>query len=440
MTSPTQPSPPARRELFAWMMYDFANSGYTTVVLTAIFNVYFVNIIAGGADKSLQAEATLLWTVAIAIANGLVLLSAPVLGAIADHLAAKKRLLLASSLGCVIATALLSLAGAGDVALAMALLIIATVMFATGENLIAAFLPELTTQENMGRLSAWGWTVGYLGGLLVLGLCLAIIMGGEARGYSAQHTVPLTLLTVAIIFALAATPTFLWLRERAVPLPKSPGQTHNYLGIGFQRLRHTLIHARHYTDLFRFLLALTVYTCGINTVIVLAAIYAQQVMGFNTQDTILLILVVNITAAVGAFVFGHVQDRIGSVPTLAITLLVWIGATALAYFTTSRAEFWVVANLVGLAMGASQSAGRALIGQFSPPVRTAEFFGLWGLAVKLSAIIGPLSYGLITYLTDGDHRLAILSTVFFFIAGLVLLTGINEQRGRNAALTDNTCA
>ena len=440
MTSPTQPPPPARRELFAWMMYDFANSGYTTVVLTAIFNVYFVNIIAGGADKSLQAEATLLWTVAIAIANGLVLLSAPVLGAIADHLAAKKRLLLASTLGCVIATALLSLAGAGDVALAMTLLIIATVMFSTGENLIAAFLPELATQENMGRLSARGWTVGYLGGLLVLGLCLAIIMGGEARGFSAQQTVPLTLLTVAIVFALAATPTFLWLRERAVPLPKSPGQTHNYLGIGFQRLRHTLVHARHYTDLFRFLLALTVYTCGINTVIVLAAIYAQQVMGFNTQDTILLILVVNITAAVGAFVFGHVQDRIGSVPTLAITLLVWIGATVLAYFTTSRAEFWVVANLVGLAMGASQSGGRALIGQFSPPARTAEFFGLWGLAVKLSAIIGPLSYGLITYLTDGDHRLAILSTVFFFIAGLALLTGINEQRGRNAALTDNTCS
>ena len=420
------------------MMYDFANSGYTTVVLTAIFNVYFVNVIAGGADKSSQAEATLLWTVAIAVANGLVLLSAPVLGAIADHLAAKKRLLLASSLGCVITTALLSLAGTGDVALAMTLLIIATVMFATGENLIAAFLPELATQEHMGRLSAWGWTVGYLGGLLVLGLCLAIIMGGEARGFSAQHTVPLTLLTVAIVFALAATPTFLWLRERAQPMTRSPGG--NYLRIGFQRLYHTLVHARYYTDLFRFLLALTVYTCGINTVIVLAAIYAQQVMGFNTQDTILLILVVNITAAVGAFIFGHVQDRIGSVPTLAITLLVWIGATVLAYFTTHRAEFWVVANLVGLAMGASQSGGRALIGQFSPPARTAEFFGLWGLAVKLSAIIGPLSYGLITYLTDGDHRLAILSTVFFFIAGLALLTGINEQRGRNAALADNTRA
>lgn len=437
MMSPAQTPHPARRELFAWMMYDFANSGYTTVVLTAIFNVYFVNIIAGGPD---QAGATLLWTVAIAIANGLVLLSAPVVGAIADHLAVKKRLLLASSLGCVIATALLSLAGPGDIALAMTLLIIATVMFATGENLIAAFLPELVPQENMGRLSGWGWTVGYLGGLLVLGLCLAIIMGGEAQGFSTQYTVPLTLLTVALVFALAATPAFLWLRERALPLTRPPGQNYNYLGIGFQRLRHTLIHARHYTDLFRFLLALTVYTCGINTVIVLAAIYAQQVMGFNTQDTILLILVVNITAAGGAFVFGNVQDRIGSLPTLAITLLVWIGATVLAYFTSHRTEFWVVANLVGLAMGASQSAGRALIGQFSPPARTAEFFGLWGLAVKLSAIIGPLSYGLITYLTDGDHRLAILSTVFFFIAGLALLTGINEQRGRHAALTDHARA
>lgn len=433
MTAHTPPAP-ARRELFAWMMYDFANSGYTTVVLTAIFNTYFVSVIAGGTENS-QGQATLLWTIAVAIANGLVLLSAPVLGAIADYSAAKKRLLLVSTVGCVIATALLSLTGPGDVALAMTLVILSSFMFATGENLIAAFLPELASQESMGRLSAWGWTVGYLGGLLVLGLCLAIIMGGETRGLSAQQTVPLTLLTVALAFALAATPTFLWLRERAIPMTRSPEQS--YLRIGFQRLRHTLIHARHYTDLFRFLLALTVYHCGINTVIVLAAVYAQQVMGFNTQDTIILILVVNLTAACGAFIFGNVQDRIGSVPTLAITLSIWISAAVLAHFTESRSGFWVVANLVGVAMGASQSGGRALVGQFSPPARTAEFFGLWGLAVKLSAIIGPLSYGLIAYLTGGDHRLAILSTVAFFVIGLALLAGINEQRGREAALSDN---
>jgi UMF1 family MFS transporter len=146
-----------------------------------------------------------------------------------------------------------------------------------------------------------------------------------------------------------------------------------------------------------------------------------------------MILVVNVTAAVGAFGFGLLQDRLGSVPTLALTLLVWIAALVLAYFVQTRAGFWVVANLVGVALGSSQSAGRALIGLFSPPGRSAEFFGLWGLAGKLAAVVGPLSYGLVAYLSHGNHRLALLTTTGFFIAGLLLLLTINERRGRAAA-------
>ena len=183
------------------------------------------------------------------------------------------------------------------------------------------------------------------------------------------------------------------------------------------------------------LVTLAVYYCGINTVVVLAAVYAQQAMGFDTRETILLILVVNVTAAAGAFLFGQFQDRLGSVRTLALTLLVWIAALVLAYVTESRASFWVVANLVGLALGSSQSAGRALVGQFSPPERAAEFFGLWGLAGKLAAIVGPVTYGVIAWASRGDHRLALLSTGAFFVAGLVLLLTVNESRGRAAAHT-----
>ena len=156
-------------------------------------------------------------------------------------------------------------------------------------------------------------------------------------------------------------------------------------------------------------------------------------MGFSTQDTIAMILVVNVTAAIGAFVFGWLQDQMGSVKTLAFTLLIWIVALVIAYFNTDRAVFWLVANLIGLALGSSQSAGRALIGQFSPPGRSAEFFGLWGLAVKLAAIIGPFSYGLITFISQGNHRLALLSTTAFFVLGLMLLVTVNETRGRQAA-------
>jgi UMF1 family MFS transporter len=426
--------PVTRREIFAWAMFDFANSGYTTVVLTAVFNAYFVGVVAGNGPDH-DGTATLLWTLATGIANLLVLLSAPVVGAIADHGGKKKLFLLASSAGCVLFTALLAQVGPGDVASGMVLLILSAFMFHTGEDLIAGFLPEIAGARDMGRVSGYGWSLGYLGGMLVLGLCLVYVTFAQARGENAAQYVPVTMVITAVAFALAALPTFLWLRERAVPQPLP--SMNEALRIGFARVRHTLVHAHHYRDLFRFLITLSVYYCGIYTVIVLAAIYAQQVMGFNTQDTITMILVVNATAAVGAFGFGSLQDRIGSVPTLVLTLLVWIAALVLAYFIESRSGFWVVANLVGIALGSSQSAGRALIGLFSPAARSAEFFGLWGMAGKLASVIGPLCYGLVAYFSHGNHRLALLATTAFFIAGLLLLMTVNERRGRLAAQTDH---
>ncbi len=419
-----------RRELFAWAMFDFANSGYATVVLTAIFNAYFVAVIA--ADQG-SGTATLLWTIAIASANALVLLSAPLIGAIADHSAAKKRFLFITAAGCVIFTALLALTGPGDIALAMLLVVLASIAFFSGENLIAAFLPEISPRQHMGRVSAYGWTLGYAGGLAVLGLCLAYVSYAEAAGQTAQDYVPVTLLIVAASFGLASLPTFLLLKERAQKRHKPAHRS--YLTIGMQRLRRTWRQARRYRDLFRFLQALAVFQCGIHTVVTLAAVYAQEVMGFTTKDTILLILVVNITAALGAFAFGQLQDRLGSRLTLILTLLIWITATVSAFFATTSAAFWLVANLVGIALGSSQSAGRALVGLFSPPRHSGEFFGLWGLASKLSAVIGPLSYGLITQLSGGNHRLALLATSVFFITGLLLLLRVNEQRGIAAAQT-----
>lgn len=424
-----QISPPVlKREIFGWAMYDFANSGYTTVVITTIFSAYFVGVVAGHSVDN--GSATLLWTIAIAISNGLVVLSAPVVGAMADFSARKKVFLGFTTIGCVVFTALLATAGPGDIWIAMILLIFSNFMFSSGENFIAAFLPEISPQERMGRISAYGWALGYLGGLLVLGLCLAYVQWAERQGYTAEHYVPGTMLIVAMAFALASMPTFVWLRERA--LAQTSSSRIHYFQIGFSRLAQTWHHARYFKDLFRFLITLTVYYCGIYTVVVLAAVYAQEVMGFTTNDNIVLILVVNITAAAGAFAFGLVEDKIGSKNTLIITLLIWIGATLMAFFIEDRIWFWVVANLVGIALGSSQSAGRAIVGLFSPPERCGEFFGLWGMATKFAAIIGPMSYGLITYLTHGQHRLALLSTTVFFIAGLLILTSINEQRGRAA--------
>lgn len=428
-------SPASKRERFAWCMYDFANSGFTTVVLTAVFNAYFVGVVAADLNTDQNGHATLLWAIAMAIANGLVLICAPILGAIADHSAAKKRFLIITTLGCVFFTSLLSLVGPGDIVLGMTLVILATIMFAAGENLIAAFLPEITSPDQMGRLSGYGWAIGYVGGLLTLGLCIIYIGWAQAQGFESQDFVPTTNLIVAVIFALAALPTVLWLKERAVSSESL--SLRNHIKAGFHRLKHTIKHARQHQDLFRFLLTLTVYHAGINTVIVLAAIYAQEVMQFTTKDTLLLIMVVNITAAVGALIFGHVQDHIGSKISLIITLIIWVIAIGIVYSATATNTFWLAANLIGFALGASQSAGRAMVGQFAPPQRSGEFFGLWGLAIRLAAIIGPLTYGATIYLMQGNHRLAILSTLVFFILGLILLLTVNEQRGKQAALQDH---
>ena len=413
-------------EKISWAMYDFANSGYATVVLTAIFNTWFVSGIAmsGGFDSG---TATLLWTIAIAIGNFIILFSAPVIGAIADLYAVRKRLLFASSIGCITFTALLAIPQAGDTGLAMFLLIISYVMFATGENLIAAFLPELTTADNIGRLSGYGWALGFMGGLLTLALCLVYINHAEAAGKLPEQFIPVTMLIVSVSFLISALPTFIWLKERGKPAEKS---SQKLIRNTYSELKTTLINLKHFPDLKRFMISLTCFHGGIYIVIVLAAVYAEQVMGFDTKQNIMLIGVVNITAAIGAFVFGHLQDKLGSVRTLILTLIIWCIAIIIAWYSDDIVMFWLAANLIGLSLGASQSGSRALIGLFSPAGHYGEYYGLWGLCVKLAAIIGPVSYGLLNKLTDGDHRTSLLITLVFFITGLVLLLTVSEERGR----------
>ena len=406
-------------------MYDFANSGYTTVVISAVFNAYFIAVVAGNAPW-----ATFAWTAALAVSYALIVVTAPVIGAYADVHAAKKRMLLFTTAGCVVFTAGLALVGRGDLALGIALVILSNFFFGSGENLIAAFLPEIARGEAMGRVSGWGWSLGYCGGLAALGACLAYVAHAQAQGATATEFVPVTMLITAALFAIASLPTFIFLRERAEPIAVAGG----IVSSAFARVAETLRHAQRFADLWRFLICVVFYQAGIQTVIALAAVYAQEVMGFTTRDTLTLILVVNVTAAVGAFAFGHVQDRIGHVKTLVITLIGWLIAVVLAWTAESVEILWVVANLVGICLGSSQSAGRALVGYLSPPARTAEFFGLWGLAVKLSAILGPITYGLVTWITLGNHRLAMLVTGVFFVIGLVILAGLDVARGRRAAL------
>ncbi|MCC6533077.1 MAG: MFS transporter [Burkholderiales bacterium] len=408
-------------------MFDFANSGYTTVVITAVFNAYFVAVVAANAPW-----ATLAWTGALALSYLLIMVTAPAIGAYADAYACKKRLLAISTLGCAGFTAALSAAGPGDIALAVVLLVASNYFFGSGENLIAAFLPEIARADHLGRVSGWGWGLGYLGGMATLGLCLAYVSAAQARGEPASMFVPATLWITAGMFLLAAAPTFLLLDERATPQPHGAGA----VAESFARLRQTLAEARRFRDLARFLVCIVCYQAGVQAVVVLAAIYAEQVMRFTTAQTITLILAVNVAAALGALGFGYAQDRLGHKRAIAATLAGWIATVALAAGAQARATFWVAAAVAGLCLGSSQSAGRALVGYFSPSRRHAEFFGLWGLSVKLSAILGPLTYGAVVWMSDGRHRLAFALTGVYFVVGLVLLARVDVQRGRRAALAE----
>jgi UMF1 family MFS transporter len=416
-----------KREVFGWAMFDFANSGYTTVVITAVFAAYFVGAVAGGAEW-----ATFAWTLALSISHLIVMFTIPAMGAWADRHAAKKRLLMMTTLGCVLATAALGLVGPGAVVLGMVLIVVSNVFFAWGESLVAAFLPELARPQSMGRVSGWGWSLGYVGGMLALGLCLGYVLWAQAQGQKAAQFVPVTMLITAGVFAVAALFTLALLRERAQPQAGSAGAAGWHESL--RQLQRTFQQARRYRDFMWLLACVAAYQGGVAVAITLAAIYAEQVIGFVQQETMVLIFVLNIAAALGALAFGYWQDRLGHKLALGITLVGWVATCIIAAITTTKGGFWYAAAIAGVCMGSSQSSGRAMAGMLAPPAQLAEFFGLWTFATRVASIIGPLSYGAITWMTGGNQRLAIGFTAVLFLIGLALLMPVNMQRGREAAL------
>ena len=413
------------REVFGWAMYDFANSGYSTVVITAVFAAYFVGGVADGADW-----ATLAWTSGLSVSYLIVMLTMPGLGAWADRVAGKRRMLMWVTAGCVISTAALSLVGPGQVALGLFILVLSNTFFSYGESLTASFLPELAKPEAMGRVSGWGWSLGYIGGMLTLGVCLAYVLAAQARGESGSQFVPVTMLITAAVYGGAAWVTFALLREHSPARPEAP--VHSAMQ-SLRHLRQTLREALPYRDFTQLLACAVAYQGGVAVAITLAAIYAEQVIGFQPQETMVLIFVLNIAAFVGALLFGHLQDRLGHKLALSLTLLGWVATCFIAALSTDKATFWWAAGIAGFCMGSSQSAGRAMAGLMVPAHRLGEFFGLWTFAIRLASILGPLTYGLITWLSDGNQRLAIGSTSLLFVLGLVLLMPVNVARGRLAA-------
>lgn len=423
--APALPFPAPRYEILSWCMFDFANSSFTTIISTVVFGVYFTSVVCEGLA---QGVPDLLWSIGNLVSQGIILVTAPIVGAIADRSASKKRFLAVTWAGCSIFAALLGVVRPGDIVLGLALFVVANLFYSAGENLIAAFLPELARPADMGKVSGYGWALGYLGGLVSLAICLPFL--GDEFSSANQVGLRLTSVIVGIFFLICGLPTMLFLRERAVGRPLPPGT--GYVGHGFRTVLDTLRHVRTFRDLSIFLLVFLVYNMGIAIVVQFAGIYAKTTLGFGTKELALMFILLQVSSAASAFAFGYLQDRLGARRTIAITLVLWFAVCLLGAVVRSKAPFLVVANLAGLAIGGSQSAARALVGTFAPTGRSAEFFGFWALVWKLSAAVGPLAFGIASAWT-GSQRIAILVTGVFFLAGLLGLGLVDEARGRKAA-------
>lgn len=403
----TEFPPVKKREIFGWCCFDFANSAFTTVIITVVYAAYFQKVVAGGDSR---AEGW--WGTALALSQLLVIFAAPLVGAIADVTARKKALLLVTVLVCSLGTMALALVGEGEVWLALGLIVVANVAFSTGENLCGAFLPELSTPETAGRISGYGWSVGYFGGLLSLVLALAVI-GGE--GGAAR--VPWTFVITGAFFLLASLPTFLLMRERARPFALAAGESYLHRAWGqLATMRRDLPQHRR---LAVFFLAMTVFLSGLTAVIAFAALFAINQIGMTQEQVIGLFIVLQLAGVAGAWGFGLWQDRAGPKPALSGALVLWIVVCAWAGFCRTAGEFYVIGVLAGIAMGALQSAARAVVSTLTPDGRQGEFFGYWGFFAKLAAMVGPLTFGWM--ISHFGYRAAIIANAGYFLVGLLIL-------------------
>ena len=423
-----------RRSIWAWSLYDFANSSFTTLVVTFIYGTYFTGYMALTSDvtgaRVPDAElGTVLWSRAVTITAIVVAVLSPILGALADRGGARKRFLLTTTAVCVVATAGLFFAEPGEVMQALVWFVVANVAFEMGAVFYNAYLPDVARPDQIGRVSGYGWALGYVGGLLCLAVALVVLVQPETAPFgldkaTGEH-VRATNLLVAGWFALFSIPTFLVLRE--VQVEKRP-RLGALVRTSFAELAETGRELRRYRQIVRLLVARLFYNDGLVTLIAFGGIYASGTLGFSIQDVLVFGIALNVAAGLGAFVFGFLDDRIGGRRVLFISLALLTLAAVLAVSTEDPTVFWISGVLVGLAIGPNQSASRSLLGRFVPDDKETEFYGFFAFSGKATAFIGPFLLGVLTDLS-GSQRVGISVVIVLFAIGALLLTRVDEAEG-----------
>jgi UMF1 family MFS transporter len=415
----------------AWCLFDFANSAFPTLALTAFGAPYFASVLVGprGVDLGpLHLDGTGAWGMTISLSMLAVTLSSPVMGAVADQ--GRKRNLLAIYVGiCVAATAALGLIPAGSGLLAMALYAIANFAFEGAYVFYNAFLPELVPPERIGQLSGAGWALGYVGGLGALALALPLLPSHYAAEDAAAGS--RVYFLVAAWYAIFSLPTLVRLRDRKVE--------HRPIAVGaaFREVARTLRELRHDRAIALFLVAYLLYTDALDTTVHFTGIYTDEVLAFGPEDNVRLFMVLNVIAGPGALGFGFLVDRIGARRSIQIMLSLWCVVIVLAITATDRASFWPAAVVAAIVIGATQAASRSMMALLAPRERMAEMMGFLSLSGKASAIFGPLLYGAVAgaFADSGQpgrgHRIAIgIVGALFPIAMLVLAKVDPPRRGQ----------
>jgi len=419
-----------RGERWSWYLYDFGNSAYAAVVTLAIYSAYFKNQVVGG------AEGSRLWGISVGIAMLVVAILSPILGALADFSAAKKRFLLVFTVMSVIFTGLLFFVQEGDVFIGMLFFILAEIGYRAAQVFYDALLPDVASEEEMSRVSGNGWAIGSFGGIVCLLIVLALI-----TSFKGTFVVRLAFIITAVFYGISAIPAFLKVKEKAQPQTLPVKET--YFTIPFRRLVETVRTGRNYKEFVRFLIAFLIYNDGIMMTLDFAAIIGATLFGMDQQQLIIFMIIVQVTSVIGAFVFGQIAGKWGGKLTLIISLVLMTVIVSGLLIVDSLAMFNVLGALAGFALTGVQSVSRTMVSQMAPPQKVTEFYGFFSIAGRTSSFIGPTLYGMIAAGAAGWYsrhgydliaaeqhglRIAVLSIIAFLVVGLVLLLFVRQKR------------
>ena len=403
-----------KKEVISWSLYDFANQPFTTIIVTFVYGAFFTEYIA--ADKQ---TGTLLWSSAIAVTAVVVSVLSPILGALADKGGYRKLFLMFFTWVCAIFSILLYFPEAGDVYFALSLFVVANVAFEMGSVFCNSYLPDLSDKDNIGKISGFGWGLGFVGGLSALFLSLHLFPTLDSEGIRRIN------ILVGVWFLIFSIPTFLFVKDR-----KSEKLQKRHIINSFKSLKNTFNEVVKYKTILKFLVARLFFNDGLVTIFSLGGIYAMGTLNFSFDEVLILGIVLNVAAGIGSFVFGYLEDEIGVKNVINISLLVLIFSTLLAYFAPETSNpkqmFWVAGVFIGLMVGPNQSCSRSLMAQLIPSKKQNEFFGFFALTGKATSFLGPLLFGIIAKFYS--QQLALWVVILFFIIGLFLFNRINFKQ------------